>query len=61
MAEDYIMPYACSETLYFLNTEDIKPQNLKKEQTLVIYGKIIEFNMIDNSNMEIAVRYYERE
>lgn len=60
-AEDYIMPFAHTETLYFLNIESIEPGKMKKENNLIIYGKVISFDMNNQGDMEVLVRYYEFE
>lgn len=60
-AEDYIMPFAHTETLYFLNVEDIEPDKIKEESNLIIYGQIIDFDLNNYGDMEILVRYYEFE
>lgn len=60
-AEDYIMPFSNTETLYFLNLESIEPDKLKKESNIIIYGQIIKYSLNDYGDMEILVRYYECE
>ena len=46
--------------LYFLNIEDIDAAILSKDEKLVVYGQILEFDNI-NGKFEMLVRYYEKE
>ena len=57
-AEQYVADFG---RLYFLNSESIFPENNKKGQNIVIYGKIINQPQKDYDDWEIIVRYYENE
>ena len=55
-AEDYVSDFGM---LFFKNTENIEPSNLSKEETLIIYGQIINHPEESYDDWEILVRYYE--
>lgn len=57
-AEDYIADFG---TIYFLNKEDISPNNLKKGDKLIIYGQLINHPKETYDDWEVLVRYYEIE
>lgn len=58
--DEYVNPLASVNTLYFLNIEDTDAAILSKEEKLVVYGQILEFDNI-NGKFEMLVRYYEKE
>lgn len=57
-AEQYVSDFG---KLYFLDAENISPQNNKKGQDIIVYGQIINQPQKDYDDWEILVRYYKIE
>lgn len=60
-SENYTYAASHYHTLYFLNAENIKPGELKKGENIIVYGQIIKFNHINDVDLEVLVRYFEKE